>query len=145
MNDRKYRHRGYQDSGNEERGPRRGPSGPPPPRPEGPRGRGIDVNKAVVFACKACGEKRRDPEELTSDTTCAKCGADLHSCVQCSSFDTSARWECIRPIPARIASKKGRNLCTFFSPAQSFDLTGSRGTTATPDDARSAFDNLFKK
>jgi len=141
MNDRKYRHRGYMDSGDEPQR-RRGPSGPP--RTEGPRGRGADQDKAVVVACKACGEKRRDPEEIGFATVCARCGADLHSCAQCSHFDTSARFECTQPIPARIADKKKRNDCTFFAAARSFDLTGSRAT-ATPDDARAAFDRLFKK
>jgi hypothetical protein len=142
MNDRKYRHRGYMDSGDE---PQRRRGGSGPPRTEGaPRGRGIDLDKAVVFACKACGEKRRDPEEVRSDTTCAKCGADLHSCIQCAFFDTSVRFECSKPIPARIPDKKKRNQCTFFKPAQSFDLTGSRASE-TPDDARAAFDRLFKK
>jgi hypothetical protein len=141
MSDRKYRHRGYMDSGDE---PPRRRGGSGPPRTEGPRGRGIDLDKAVVFACKACGEKRRDPEEVRFDTTCAKCGADLHACVQCSFFDTSARFECSQPIPARIADKKKRNQCSFYAPAKSFDLTGSRAT-ATPDDARAAFDRLFKK
>jgi len=37
------------------------------------------------------------------------------------------------------------NTCTFYAPAKTFDLTGSRGGEATPDDARSAFDALFKK
>jgi predicted RNA-binding Zn-ribbon protein involved in translation (DUF1610 family) len=143
MNDRKYRHRGYMDSGGEERGRGRSPAGPP--RTEGaPRGRGIDLDKAVVFACKSCGEKRRDFEQLGLDTTCGKCGADLHTCAQCANFDTSARYECAKPIPARVADKKKRNACTFFSPAQSFDLTGSRGSES-PDDARAAFDRLFKK
>ncbi|HEY3170959.1 MAG TPA: hypothetical protein VGK86_00120 [Thermoanaerobaculia bacterium] len=145
MNDRKYRHRGYMDSSSEEsrpRGPRPGPLG----RSEGaPRGRGVDVDKAVVFACKSCGEKRRDLEDIRFDSTCAKCGADLHACVQCAHFDTSARFECTQPIPERIASKKTRNTCTFYSPAKSFDLSGPRATAATPDDARAAFDKLFKK
>jgi hypothetical protein len=142
MSDRKYRHRGYMDSG-EEPGKRRGSSGPP--RTEGaPRGRGIDLDKAVVFACKSCGEKRRDLEEIREDSTCRKCGADLHACSQCAHFDTSARFECARPIPARIADKKRRNACAFYAPARSFDLTGSRAA-ATPDDARAAFDRLFKK
>jgi hypothetical protein len=143
MNDRKYRHRGYQDSDSE---PRRGgrPSGPPPPRPEGPRGRGADPQKDVVFVCRSCGEKRRDLEEIRSDTRCARCGAPLHACSQCAHFDTSARWECTQPIPARIPSKKAANDCTFFAPARSFDLTGQRGE-ATPDDARAAFERLFKK
>ena len=96
MNDRKYRHRGYQESSSEERRPR----GPRPDvlgRSEGaPRGRGIDTDKAVVFACKACGEKQRDLEDIRVDSTCPKCGADLHSCAQCLSFDTSARFECTR-------------------------------------------------
>jgi hypothetical protein len=142
--DRKYRHRGYMDSGDRDRGPRP-KSGPRPPRDEGgPRGRGIDQDKSVVFACRACGEKRRDPEEIRFDTVCGKCGADLHSCAQCTYFDGSARFECAQPIPERIVSKKSRNTCTFYAPAQTFDLTGTRGA-ATPDDARSAFDRLFKK
>ena len=147
MNDRKYRHRGYMDSGGDESGRSRGrggPAGPPPPRSEGPRGRGIDLDKAVVFACKHCGEKRRDPESIGMDAVCGKCGADLHACSQCAAFDTSKRFECARPIVARIADKKKRNSCEFFSPAQSFDLTGSKAI-GTPDDARAAFDRLFKK
>ncbi|HSS43902.1 MAG TPA: hypothetical protein VLO07_01075, partial [Thermoanaerobaculia bacterium] len=94
--------------------------------------------------CRACGEKRRDPETIRSDSTCGKCGADLHACSQCAHFDTSARFECTQPIPERIAAKKQRNNCSFYSPAQSFDLTGSRAVD-TPEDARSAFERLFKK
>lgn len=142
MNDRKYRHRGYQDSGESPGGRRRGP---PPPRTEGaPRGRGVDQDKAVVFACRACGTKRPDLEEIAFDTTCAKCRADLHACAQCMHFDTSARFECTQPIPARIPAKKLANQCGLYTPARSFDLTGSRAA-ATPDDARAAFDRLFKK
>lgn len=143
MTDRRYRHRGYMDSDGETR--RRGSDAPSPPRTAGaPRGRGIDQDKAVIFACRTCGEKSRDLEEIRGDSTCHKCGADLHACSQCAHFDTSARFECTQPIPERIASKKLRNTCTFYSPARSFDLTGAR-PVATPDDARAAFDRLFKK
>ncbi|MEO8348347.1 MAG: hypothetical protein ABI610_05500 [Acidobacteriota bacterium] len=142
MNDRKYRHRGYQESSEEprSRGPRPEGSG----RTEGaPRGRGADTDKAVVFACKACGEKRRDLEEFRFDSTCG-CGADLHACSQCAHFDTSARFECSQPIPVRILSKKKRNECVLYSPALSIDLTGTKATS-TPDDARAAFERLFRK
>jgi hypothetical protein len=104
----------------------------------------VDQDKAVVFACKSCGEKRRDPEEIRFDSTCAKCGADLHACMQCAHFDTSARFECTQPIPERIPSKKARNKCPLYAPARSFDLSGSRAAE-TPDDARAAFERLFKK
>ena len=140
--DRKYRHRGYMDSGDRDKPRRRGPR---PDRNDGaPRGRGIDQDKAVVFACRNCNEKRRDPEEIRFDTTCSQCGADLHSCAQCTYFDGSARFECTQPISVRIPDKKKRNTCTIYAPAKTIDLTGSRGT-ATPDDARAAFDRLFKK
>jgi hypothetical protein len=143
MNDRKYRHRGYQDSSDEVRP--RGPRPDAPGRTEGaPRGRGADQDKAVVFACKSCGEKRRDPEEIRFDSTCGKCGAALHACAQCAHFDTSARFECTQPIPERIPSKKAPNTCPLYSPARSFDLTGTRAS-GTPDDARAAFDRLFRK
>jgi predicted RNA-binding Zn-ribbon protein involved in translation (DUF1610 family) len=141
--ERKYRHRGYQDSGSDTSGRR--PAGPRPPRDDvGPRGRGIDQDKAVVFRCKHCGERVLDIDSIGVEAVCRKCGADLHACAQCVHFDTSARFECTEPIPERIPSKKLRNLCTFYSPAKAFDLTGSRGE-ATPDDARAAFDALFKK
>ena len=141
--DRKYRHRGYMDS---DGSAPRGRSGPRPPRTDdgAPRGRGVDLNKEVVFACRACGEKRRDLDEIGPDSLCAKCGTALHACRQCAHFDTAARFECMRPIPVRITSKSAANACTFYSPARAFDLTGTRAA-GTPDDARSAFDKLFKK
>jgi hypothetical protein len=98
----------------------------------------------VVFVCRACGEKLRDLENIRADSTCARCGGDLHACRQCASFDTSARFECTRPIPVRIADKNSRNACTFYEPAKSFDLAGSKSVN-TPEDARAAFDRLFKK
>jgi hypothetical protein len=85
-----------------------------------------------------------DLQGVGFESVCRKCGESLHSCSQCTHFDTSARWECTQPIPARIPSKKAKNTCTFFAPAKTFDLTGSRAV-ATPDDARSAFDALFNK
>jgi hypothetical protein len=102
------------------------------------------MDKAVVFACRACGNKRKDVEEVRADSKCEKCGADLHACRQCAHFDTSARFECTKPIPARIADKNARNECRFYASAKSFDLAGTRAI-GTPDDARAAFDRLFKK
>ena len=140
--DRKYRHRGYMESDSGSSGRR--PSGPRPPRPEGPRGRGVDQDKALVFRCKHCGERVLDLDSIGLDATCRKCGRDLHACAQCAHFDTTARFECSQPIPERIAAKQTRNRCTFYAPAKAFDLTGTRAS-ATPDDARTAFDRLFKK
>jgi hypothetical protein len=101
----------------------------------------------AVFRCTACGEKRLIMlgDVLPPDATCAKCGADLHTCSNCIHFDTSVHWECRKnaEIPARIAKKRDRNDCALFTPklAQEYAKDAAKGS---PGDARSAFDALFK-
>ncbi len=142
MPDRKYRQKGYMDSGSnapEHRGP------PPdaPGRLEGaPKGRGAERNREEVFRCKVCGE-RNDPDVVPA-SLCRKCGAPLHACNQCRFFDGSARWQCRQPIPAPVPAKSRANECTFYAPVVTLDLTG-RKASETPDSARTAFDKLFGK
>jgi len=156
MSDRKYRQRGYQDEGKP-----RGPKGPKPPRPAQERapGRVLQDERGPktpnlmaareVCRCARCGNLLSLP--LAGDSRCARCGVDLHSCIQCESFDTSARWECTQSaaLTARVAPKDARNTCTLFAarttverqtgtPASTSD--GSSGTSS----ARRAFDDLFK-
>jgi hypothetical protein len=142
--ERKYRHRGYQDSGGSP-DQSRGPQGPPREKKEGPRGRGLGAPSETVFRCARCGEKRSVLEEIPVDATCAKCGTDLHTCSNCIHFDTSVRWECRKheEVPARIVKKSTRNECPHFTPkaAQEFAKESGKGN---PGDARSAFDALFK-
>ena len=153
MSERKYRQRGYQDEGKP-----RGPRGPNPPRPPQERapGRVLQDERGPktpnlmgmheVFKCARCGNKLPLPVELASK--CSRCGADLHSCVQCVSFDTSARWECTQPIPARIFPKDARNECAFYEIRMSSEretTSSSPVATARPNDPRQAFERLFKK
>src|SRR5436853_7664263 len=95
--DRKYRQRGYQDSG------QRAPKGPRPPKPPKERTPGRVLQDAAgpktpnlmaaheVFRCARCGHLLS--LEVAHDSRCSRCGVDLHSCVQCMAFDTSSRWE----------------------------------------------------
>jgi hypothetical protein len=150
--DRKYRQRGYQDSG--DRRPSQGPRGPQPPRPkpEGPRGRGLGAPTENVFRCAACGAKRLvsaelgHPDFLARDATCARCGADLHTCTNCVHFDTGSRWECRRnaDLSVRIAKKSARNECELFVPKMAQEFGADRDRPAGPSDPRAAFDALFK-
>ena len=158
MSDRKYKHRGYQDGGGYGSGSSSGSSGGnnrsqgprPDPRPQriegAPRGRTAGGFGPEVFKCNRCGQQRIALEEPTPDETCVKCGADLHCCGNCRFFDTTTTWECRENIPARVSNKHGRNECTFFSPKMVKDLAADKGRQPqTPDDARKAFDALFKK
>jgi hypothetical protein len=151
LGDRKYRHRGYMDSDSP------APSGgaprnsgtfepPRPPRLEGaPRGRSAGAPGPEVFKCARCGEVRREFSELPSDAVC-HCGSDLHSCINCKHFDTSAQWECRTGISARVSPKDARNQCALFAPRIIRDLAADKASKiATPDNARKAFEDLFKK
>ena len=138
--DRKYRQRGYQDEPRE-----RDRSGPKPQQPRGPRERPEGPKTPNLMAshevlrCARCGNRLGLPVAL--DARCSRCGVDLHSCLQCVSFDTSARFECTQPITARVAPKDGRNDCSSFAPRTTVERqTGTQG----PPSARQAFDDLFK-
>jgi hypothetical protein len=153
--DRKYRQRGYQDEPKP-----RGPKGPRPPRPPQERAPGRPLQDAAgpktpnlmaaheVFRCARCGNRLGLPVE--PDATCSRCGVDLHSCIQCLSFDTSARWECTENprLTARVAPKDVRNACTLFTARATIERQPGTPATSTggpsPNTARQAFDDLFK-
>ncbi len=138
--------RGYQDDDRDrERGPK-APSQPQAPREREPRGRPPSEPRKInmpgyqeVTRCARCGNLVT--AGIGFDTRCTRCGADLHACAQCVSFDTSARFECQQAIEKRVSPKDARNSCTLFDAR----VTVERITTApAPNSARKAFDDLFK-
>jgi hypothetical protein len=157
--DRKYRQRGYMDTNRSDSQPRNGDR----PKPQGPR-LPIDVTgprlprlvQAVTASrCYSCSTTL--PQDVDFTGGCPKCNTALHCCKQCSHFEPSTRFQCLKPIPLRIPSKDTRNDCTLFSPRVTVARDGS-GMASTPSapvvpleaprnasDARSAFDRLFKK
>jgi hypothetical protein len=140
LSDRKYRQRGYQDSGEE----RQKPAAEKPVKKDtfGPRPLNMPGTRSVS-RCAQCGTLL--PAGIEPTARCPKCGAELHSCRQCTHFDTSSRFECSQPIPERIARKDERNQCTFYSMRVRVEKETSTPATARPMDARQAFENLFKK
>jgi hypothetical protein len=99
---------------------------------------------------------------------CPKCGTALHCCKQCAHFEPSTRFQCLKPVPVRIAVKDQANECELFNPrvtvardaahggpTNGFGSGGYGNGPAAPNnsnnvprnanDARAAFDNLFKK
>jgi hypothetical protein len=92
---------------------------------------------------------------------CPKCGTALHCCKQCAHFEPSTRFQCLKPIVARIAVKDQANECELFKPrvtvardvAHSAPVAPSNGNgngSGMPEprnatDARAAFDSLFRK
>jgi hypothetical protein len=164
--DRKYRQHGYMDSGRdpsangEQRREER-------PRPQGPR-LPLDVTgprlprlvQAVTAArCFSCSTML--PTDVNFQGNCPKCGTALHCCKQCAHFEPSTRFQCLKPIPVRIASKDQANECQLFKPRVTVARDSAHNGPAHPpaaaptpanipvprsaNDARAAFDNLFRK
>jgi hypothetical protein len=158
--DRKYSQRGYQESDrNGAKPPFR--NGDDRPKNYGPRP-SIDITgprlprlvQAVTASrCYSCSTTIAAGNDINA--VCPKCGVRLHCCKQCSHFEPSTRFQCVKPVPIRIAPKDAPNECLLFSPR----VTVARDSVSqvykapdpmtsaprTPSDARSAFDRLFKK
>ncbi len=155
--DRKYRQRGYFDS---ERGDiKSGRANEERPKPPGPRPP-IDVTgprlprllqNVTASRCYSCSTQL--PADTNFNGTCPKCHAQLHCCKQCAHFEPSTRFQCMKPIKARIPLKDQFNECQLFEPRVTVARDATRGTPPSaaiapprsPNDARSAFDRLFKK
>jgi hypothetical protein len=96
----------------------------------------------AVSRCAQCGTVL---QAIPPTGLCPKCGFELHSCKQCMYFDPGSRFECMQPIKERIAKKDVRNDCTFFEIRVTREKETSTPASLRPNDARQAFENLFKK
>jgi hypothetical protein len=142
LSDRKYRQPGYQDSGDDKRDKSQRPIAQRPNRDNtyGPRPLNMPGTR-ILSRCAQCGKVINLVGELPAACTC---GFALHSCKQCAHFDPASRFECRQLVPERIPKKDGANTCTMFLLKTSVEKeTTSSGNRA--DDARKAFENLFKK
>jgi hypothetical protein len=154
----KYGHRGYKDAEKKEKKDkshdRKPPSGGPRQDQFGPRTPRM-VGTVTRGRCANCGAVLAPGFDATGQ--CPKCQFELHCCKQCRFFDSGAQFECTQPIPERITPKDAKNNCKFYE----FRMTIEKDTAPTsyaqqapaaaaaspsrPNDARQAFENLFKK
>lgn len=157
--ERKYRQRGYEDREAREKKRERSERPPSEPRPKqqdllGPRTPRM-VGTVMRARCSNCGAVLAPGFDTAGK--CPRCQAEMHSCKQCVHFDTGKQFECTQPIPERITKKDAKNDCKFFefrmtvekdtSPVTYASKTPTTEMTspARPNDARKAFEDLFKK
>ena len=147
--DRKYRQPGYMDYEFEKS--EKGQERPKPQKTGGARWQQAQASgpqapqmpgRRVTSRCAGCGTMLPALTEPLGQ--CSKCGFELHSCKQCEHFDPASRFECAQPVLERIAEKTARNDCTYFSLRVTVERETSPGSLR-PEDARKAFENLFKK
>jgi hypothetical protein len=157
--ERKYKQRGYSDRDSQDKKrerTERPPSGEPRPKQHdamGPRTPRM-VGTVMRARCSSCGAVLMPGFDQTGE--CPRCHTALHSCKQCVHFDTGRQFECTQPIPECITKKDAKNNCTFFEYRMTVEKDTSPVAYSTPsapvasnpgrpNDARKAFEDLFKK
>ena len=104
--ERKYKQKGYHESGagrDEKKNKEHRPAEPRPRQDQlGPRTPRM-VGSVSRARCSNCGTVLMPGFDPNGQ--CPKCGLEMHSCKQCRHFDTGAQFECTQPIPERITKK----------------------------------------
>lgn len=96
------------------------------------------------MVCHNCGREIKLIGKVTRKDTCSYCDTDLHSCKNCRHFDPGKSNQCDEPQADYVRDKLKSNFCEFYEPNTRVPLT-SRSAQPRGDDARKAFENLFKK
>ncbi len=91
--------------------------------------------------CFHCSTLAEFSDRLGLREECAKCGWDLHVCLNCSFYDRGSYNECRESSAEVVLDKEKRNHCDHFVP--SADGVGSKGPTK--EDLQKAAESLFKK
>ena len=146
----KYRQHGYQDRDRENKPRKESGTGSgekaAPKRARNDYSMGPKpVNMPGTRAISRCAQCGTVLQSTPPSGLCPKCGFELHSCKQCMYFDPGSRFECMQPVAERVAKKDARNDCTFYEMRVTREKETSTPASLRPNDARQAFENLFKK
>lgn len=89
--------------------------------------------------CKKCGTLQEAVfGKISFRAECSKCGADLHSCVNCKFYQEGLNNDCKIPGTERIVDKTAANFCEEFAPSD------QKVEIEKKDDAKKRFEDLFK-
>ena len=98
--------------------------------------------QALVMRCHACRFEvvLASGESVGYREACARCGADLHVCLNCAHHDPAAYNECRESSAERVLDRDRANRCDYFRPG------AGEGQGVDPrKQAIASLDALFKK
>ena len=93
------------------------------------------------MVCHSCAKEVKLEATVSRTEECPHCGADVHCCLNCVNYDTSAHNRCREPQAEWVSDREKANFCDFFMP----NKLASKGKPSEATDARNTFDSLFKK
>ena len=94
------------------------------------------------FMCWKCKEPIAEGLEIFRSTQCSRCGASLHSCVNCRFYQPGSHYDCHETIDEEVRDKEAANFCDYFS-VNPHPASGNSTADEAKKAARSAFDNIF--
>ncbi len=94
----------------------------------------------MPYFCYHCGVEVKFQDRVGRTETCL-CGTDLHCCLNCVFYDTSAYNDCREPNAERVLEKGRSNFCDYFE----FVLDRKSKLSSREKDAKSQLEALFKK
>ena len=89
--------------------------------------------------CYFCGQPFTG-DKVYRETTCSKCGKDLHSCLNCRFYSKGSYWDCRESISEPVTEKESANFCEYFEYA---DKAASGADNKKAQDAKSQLAKLF--
>lgn len=96
--------------------------------------------------CHHCQETLKLTSNKVGRTeACPKCDADMHVCLNCALMDPFAPNQCREPQAELVRDKERANFCDYFEPNQKCGGMPGKSAKSKEQEARNAFDNLFKK
>jgi len=98
-------------------------------------------NRKMSFHCHRCSSSVSvgPNNKVGFRESCDKCLSDLHACLNCTLYDTTAYNSCREPNADRVVDKEKANYCDYF---QFRDGEGAKN--GGKDAALKKLDDLFK-
>lgn len=93
--------------------------------------------------CHHCKNEIVIKDRIARTDECPSCNGDIHCCLNCVNYDTSAHNRCREPQAEWVTDRERANFCDYFKPNNL--MAKDKGKSGPLDDARNAFENLFKK
>ncbi len=91
--------------------------------------------------CSLCGKQVEVDKYFSRKSACAKCGGDLHICMNCRFYSDKAHNKCTEPKAEFQRTRDKANFCDYFVFREGADSSSE----AAKADAMKKLDDLFKK
>ncbi len=93
--------------------------------------------------CWKCGAEQDFSHSVYRSSTCASCGADLHSCRGCVFYEPGSHFDCHETVDELVADKERANFCEHFKAGRNSKWSGVQGQNGAQEKNAAAVNAFF--